>query len=64
MYYAAAFLLKILEITGQSPRAYGRDYGANTEGRRNIVDSRVYKEERDGSERTRVRFNIKGARGR
>lgn len=55
---------EILAITGPGPRAYGRDYGAQSEGRRNIVDSRTYKEERDGSNRTRVRFNIKGSKGR
>lgn len=54
---------EIKEITGPSPRAYGRDHGSQSEGRRNIVDSRVYKE-RDGSQRTRVRFNIKGTKGR
>jgi hypothetical protein len=54
---------EVLEMTGPGPRAYGRDHGSQAEGRRNIVDSRVYKE-RDGSQRTRVRFNLKGPKGR
>jgi len=54
---------EVLEMTGPGPRAYGRDHGSQAEGRRNIVDSRAYKE-RDGSQRTRVRFNIKGPKGR
>ena len=53
-----------MNITGTNTRAYGRDHGTQTEGRRNIVDSRIYKEEGDGSTRTRVRFNIKGNKGR
>lgn len=52
----------ILSITGDNPKAFGRDHGGRNEGRRNHVDSRTYKE-RDGSNRTRVRFNIKGRKG-
>ena len=48
--------------TGEPMTAFGRDFGRNTEGRRNHVDSRKYKAE-DGSNRTRVRFNVKGPRG-
>lgn len=43
-------------------KAFGRDSGRNTEGRRNHVDSFKYQAE-DGSNRTRVRFNIKGSKG-
>ena len=48
--------------TGEPMTAFGRDFGRNTEGRRNHVDSRKYKAD-DGSNRTRVRFNVKGPRG-
>lgn len=44
-------------------KAYGRDTGRHAEGRRNHVDSRKYKEA-DGSNRTRIRFNIKGPKGK
>jgi hypothetical protein len=44
-------------------KAYGRDVGRNTEGRRNHVDSRVYEGE-DGSKRLRIRFFVQGSRGR
>lgn len=47
--------------TGEPMTAFGRDFGRNTEGRRNHIDSRKYKAE-DGSNRTRVRFNVKGPR--
>jgi hypothetical protein len=47
---------------GEDVRAFGRDVGRNTEGRRNHVDSFKYKAE-DGSSRLRIRFNIKGSKG-
>lgn len=43
-------------------KAFGRDTGRNTEGRRNHIDSYKYVAD-DGSKRTRVRFNIKGNKG-
>eukprot|EP01039_Chlorochromonas_danica_P003768 gene3768-4118_t len=49
----------IVEMVGDNAKAFGRDVGRNTEGRRNHVDSYKYKAE-DGSTRLRVRFNIKG----
>lgn len=54
---------EVLHITGDPVRAYGRDVGRNTEGRRNIVESRTYKDE-DGSNRTRVRFSVEGPKGK
>ncbi len=51
-----------MNICGEDMKAFGRDSGRNTEGRRNHIDSYKYKAE-DGSNRTRVRFNIKGAKG-
>jgi hypothetical protein len=43
-------------------RAFGRDTGRNTEGRRNHLDSYEYVAD-DGSQRTRVKFNVKGSKG-
>lgn len=43
-------------------RAFGRDTGRNTEGRRNHVDSRSYVAD-DNSKRTRIRFHVKGPNG-
>lgn len=54
---------EILAITGDPMKAFGRDVGRNTEGRRNFVDSRTYVDANDGSNRTRVRFNVKGPKG-
>jgi hypothetical protein len=51
-----------MQICGSDMKAFGRDVGRNTEGRRNHVDSRKYKEA-DGSNRTRIRFNVKGSKG-
>lgn len=42
--------------------AFGRDVGRNTEGRRNHIDSYKYVGI-DGSNRLRIRFNIKGPKG-
>lgn len=49
-------------MVGHSAKAFGRDVGRNTEGRRNHIDSYQYKSE-DGSNRMRIRFNIKGSKG-
>jgi len=49
-------------MVGEGAVAFGRDVGRNTEGRRNHVDSYAYKAE-DGSNRQRIRFNIKGDKG-
>lgn len=50
---------EIRAIVGEPMKAYGRDVGKNTEGRRNFVDNRQYVAP-DGSARTRVRFHIEG----
>ena len=52
----------VLRVVGENMKAFGRDVGRATEGRRNHVDSYTYKEA-DGSSRTRVRFHIKGDKG-
>jgi hypothetical protein len=51
-----------MNMLGSNLKAFGRDSGRNTEGRRNHVDSYKYIAE-DGSNRLRVRFNIKGDKG-
>jgi hypothetical protein len=53
---------QVMEMVGDEARAFGRDVGRNTEGRRNHVDSYKYKAE-DGKERLRIRMNIKGTAG-
>ena len=50
-----------MRITGDNAKAYGRDVGRN-EGRRNHIDEFKYVAP-DGSNRLRVRFNIKGGKG-
>lgn len=50
---------EVLAMAGNSMKAFGRDVGRSTEGRRNHIDSYEYTAE-DGSKRTRIRFNIKG----
>lgn len=49
----------MFEIVGSDMKAFGRDVGRSTEGRRNHVDSYSYTAD-DGSKRLRIRFNIKG----
>lgn len=45
---------------GDSLKFYGKDHGGHREGRRNFVEHTQYKDQEDGSNRTRVRFNMKG----
>lgn len=60
--YLTCFSHQILETVGDGAVAFGRDTGRNTEGRRNHIDSYKYKAE-DGTNRLRIRMNIKGSRG-
>jgi hypothetical protein len=53
---------EVMVMAGDNMKAFGRDVGRN-EGRRNHVDSYSYTAE-DGSKRTRVRFNVKGDKGK
>jgi hypothetical protein len=53
----------IVRMAGGNMKAFGRDVGRSTEGRRNHVDSFAYKGP-DGSNRSRVRFNVKGDKGK
>ena len=48
---------------GNSVKAYGRDHGSHREGRRNFIEHTNYKDEQDGSDRTRVRYNLEGPHG-
>lgn len=50
-----------MQLLGEDIYGYGRESGRNTEGRRNHVDSYKYVAE-DGSNRLRVRFNMKGSK--
>jgi hypothetical protein len=54
---------EVMVMTGHNMKAFGRDVGRNTEGRRNHVDSYSYTAE-DGSSRLRIRMNIKGEKGK
>lgn len=54
---------QIRSIVGDQMVGYGRDFGTTTEGRRNHIDEYRYTGD-DGSARIRVRFNIKGKKGR
>lgn len=53
---------EVMVMAGANMKAFGRDVGRN-EGRRNHVDSYSYTAE-DGSKRTRIRFNVKGDKGK
>jgi len=48
---------------GDTLKGYGRDHGGKREGRRNFIEHTEYKDEEDGSNRTRVRFNLEGENG-
>jgi import inner membrane translocase subunit TIM21 len=50
-------------VYGTPLKGYGRDHGGHREGRRNFIEHTQYEEEKDGSSRMRVRFNIKGPYG-
>ena len=52
----------ITRLCGEDVKAFGRDVGRSTEGRRNHIDSYTYTGP-DGSNRMRVRFNMKGSKG-
>lgn len=54
---------EILRRYGDPVKAYGRDHGGHREGRRNFVEHTKYKNEEDGSQRTRVRYNLEGRFG-
>ena len=53
----------IERVYGTPLKGYGRDHGGHREGRRNFIENTPYKDEKDGSNRMRVRFNIKGPYG-
>jgi import inner membrane translocase subunit TIM21 len=45
---------------GESLKFYGKDHGGHREGRRNFIEHSQYPDPEDGSNRTRVRFNLEG----
>lgn len=49
---------------GDVIKGYGRDHNGKREGRRNFIEHTEYKNEEDNSNRTRVRFNLEGPRGK
>lgn len=61
-----ALILKnedVVRRLGDPVKAYGRDHGGHREGRRNFIEHTTYKDEQDGSNRTRVRYNLEGRHG-
>jgi import inner membrane translocase subunit TIM21 len=48
---------------GDTLKAHGRDHDGHREGRQNFVEHTQYKNEEDGSQRTRVRYNVEGQFG-
>ena len=54
---------EVLRRFGDNIKAYGRDHGGHREGRRNFIEHTTYKDETDGSQRTRVRYNLEGRHG-
>ena len=54
---------EVISMVGENMKAFGRDVGRNTEGRRNHIEQYKYTAE-DGSKRTRVRFNVQGSQGK
>ena len=60
---ATAIVRQNTEVTrrfGDSIKTYGRDHGGHREGRRNFIEHTEYTDPDDGSQRTRVRFNLEG----
>ena len=51
---------RVARVYGEPLKGYGRDHGGHREGRRNFIENTPYVDEKDGSKRLRVRFNIKG----
>lgn len=45
---------------GEKLKFYGKDHGGHREGRRNFIEHTEYTNQEDGSNRTRVRFNMEG----
>jgi len=54
---------QVVRRLGGPLKAYGREHGGHREGRRNFVEHTEYVDKEDGSNRTRVRFNLEGQFG-
>jgi hypothetical protein len=52
----------ILRVAGDGMKAYGKEVGGSSKGRRNHVEQYRYISER-GDQRTRVKFNVEGSKG-
>ena len=55
---------EVVRRFGEPIKAYGRDHGGHREGRRNFIEHTHYTDPDDGSDRTRVRFNLEGRFGK
>lgn len=55
---------QVIDLFGEPMKSFGMDSGSRREGRRNFLAQTQYKVEEDESQRTRIRFNVEGPRGR
>ena len=55
---------QVIRRFGSPLKVYGRDHGGHREGRRNFIEHKEYTSDDDGSQRTRVRFNLEGPHGK
>jgi len=52
---------QVKRVYGDAMKFYGKDHGGHREGRRNFIEHTQYPSpDGDGSQRTRVRFNLEG----
>mmetsp|Transcript_24297 Transcript_24297/g.59505 ORF Transcript_24297/g.59505 Transcript_24297/m.59505 type:complete len:249 (+) Transcript_24297:41-787(+) len=51
---------QVKRVYGDKIKFYGKDHGGHREGRRNFIEHTQYPSPDDGSNRTRVRFNLEG----
>ena len=51
---------QVKRVYGDKLKFYGKDHGGHREGRRNFIEHTQYPSPDDGSNRTRVRFNLEG----
>jgi import inner membrane translocase subunit TIM21 len=51
---------QVIRQYGDKIKFYGKDHGGHREGRRNFIEHTQYQSPDDGTNRTRVRFNLEG----
>ena len=51
---------QVKRVYGDKMKFYGKDHGGHREGRRNFIEHTQYPSPDDGSNRTRVRYNLEG----